>query len=133
MIAAANCAPRAIEAEPLFPRYSHRSGHRYALLSWLAAFGILAFIFSATSPGDDDIQQEFFKTSRSRHCAFATYNAVSSLPTFRIPTVCSALAPPTPQFPSHFAMARVSITGDAILARVRTSKTGDRSPPAVSS
>lgn len=90
-MAAANCPQRAIRAVPLLPGR--------VLLRLLAAFGILAFIFSAASPGDDDIQQEFYKTSKSKQCAFANYKTASILRTIRIRAVCSALAPPTPQFP----------------------------------
>jgi hypothetical protein len=133
MVAATNCAPRAIKAEPSFPRYPFRSGHRYALLSLLAAFGVLAFIFSATSPGDDDIQQEFCKTTKSRQSAFADRKAVSNLRSFRIRAVCSALALPTSLFPSYFATARVSIPDDEIMGKVWSSTSGDRSPPTASS
>jgi hypothetical protein len=115
----ANCPQRAIRAVPLLPGR--------VLLRLLAALGVLAFIFSATSPGDDDIQQEFYKTSKSKQCAFANHKTASILRTFRIRAVCSALAPPTPEFPRHFATARVSVPRDA--GKVCSSRTGDRSPP----
>ena len=57
---------------------------RYALLNLLAAFGVLAFILSAVSPGDDDIQQEFFKSRESKQFAFANYKAVLDIRIFRI-------------------------------------------------
>lgn len=126
---AANCAQGAIEAEMSFPGYPRGSDHRHVLLSLLIAFGVLAFIFSSTSPGDDDIQQEFCKTSKSKQCAFANYKAVSNLRIFRIRAVFSTLAPPTPQFPSHFGIARVSVPGNEIKDTPCSSRTGDRSPP----
>jgi len=129
---AANCAQGAIEAEMSSPRYPRRSDHRHVVLSLLIAFGILAFIFSSTSPGDDDIQQEFCKTSKSKQCAFANYKAVSNLRIFRIRAVCSALAPPTTQFPSHFGIVRVSVPGNEIKDTLCSSRTGDRSPPTAS-
>jgi hypothetical protein len=98
----------------------------------LAALGVLAFIFSAISPADDDIQQEFLPRSKSKQCVLANYNAVSNLRTSRVRTVHSALAPPTPQFASYDVTARVSVPGDEIKGRVCSSRTGDRSPPAKS-
>jgi len=132
MDAAANCAQRAIKAKPLIRSCPRHPGYGYALLHLLAAFGVLAFIFSAVSPADDDIQQEFFKTSKSKQCVFAHYkNAVSNLRVFRIRAVYCALNPPRPQFPSRFVKARVP--GDKINNRVCSGNTGDRSPPTVSS
>jgi len=49
----------AIAALP-FSRRRHRLGHRCACLGLIGVLGVLAFLFSALSPGDDDIQQEFF-------------------------------------------------------------------------
>ena len=132
MTEAANCAQGAIEAGMSSPRYPRRSDHRHVVLSLLIAFGVLAFIFSSTSPGDDDIQQEFCKTSKSKQCASANYKAVSNLRIFRIRAVCSAVAPPTPQFPRHLAIARVSVPGNEIKSTLCSSRTGDRSPPTAS-
>jgi hypothetical protein len=133
MDAAANYPQRAIKAEPLLPRRPCRIGHRRALLGLLGAIGVLAFVFSAASPGDDDIQQEFFQSSKLRHYFLANYKTVSSLRTFRICTVRSALAPPTQQFAGFYVTARVSVPDDEIKVRVCSSSTGDRSPPTKSS
>jgi hypothetical protein len=129
MDAAANYAKRITKAETLFSRRPRRCGHRFPLLSLLAAFGFLAFIFSAISPVDDDIQQECFQHSKSKQCVLANYKAASNLRTFRIYTVHSAVAPPTPQFASYDVTARASVPGDEIKGRVCSSRTGDRSPP----
>jgi hypothetical protein len=131
MDAAASCSRR-IKAQPWSPRCPRRPDRRYAL-SLLAAFGVLAFILSATSSSDDDIQQEFCKTTKSRQSAIADRKAVSNLRSFRIRAVCSALALPTSLFPSYFATARVSIPDDEIRGRVWSSTSGDRSPPTASS
>jgi hypothetical protein len=133
MDAAANCPQRGIKAEPWVPRRPRRRSRHYALLSTLAAFGLIAFIFSAISPDDDNLQQEFFQSSKSRHCFLANYKTVSSLRTFRICTVRSALAPPTQQLASFYVTARVSVPDDEIKVRVCSSSTGDRSPPTKSS
>jgi hypothetical protein len=133
MDAVANYPQRAIKAEPLFSRRPRRLRHRRALLGLLGAFGVLAFIFSAISATDDDIQQEFVHGSKSKQCVRANYKAVSNLRTFRICTVRSALAPPTSQFASYYVTARVSVPDGEIKGRVCSSRTGDRSPPAKSS
>lgn len=130
---AANCAQRVIEAEMSSPRCARRSDRRHVLLSLFIAFGVLAFIFSSTSPSDDDIQQEFCKTSKSKQGAFANYKAVFNLRIFRVRAVYSALAPPAPQFPSHFGIAQVFVPGNELKDTLCSSRTGDRSPPTASS
>ena len=124
MHAVANYPHRA-KAEPLLPRR--------ALLSLLAALGVLAFIFSATCPDDDDIQQEFLQSSKSKQCVFANYKALSNLRTFRICTLRPALAPPTSEIASYYLTDYVSVTGNEIKCRVCSRTTGDRSPPTQSS
>jgi len=99
MATVVNYPQRAIKAEQ-FLRRPRRRGYHRALFVLFVAFGALAFIFSAISPDDDDIQQ-----------------------------VGSALAPPTPQFASFYVTARVFVPDDEIKARVCSSRTGDRSPP----
>jgi hypothetical protein len=64
--------PRAIKAEPLLPRR--------ALPRLLAALGVLAFIFSATCPDDDDIQQKFLQSSKSKQRVVANYKSYWPLP-----------------------------------------------------
>jgi hypothetical protein len=133
MDAVANYPQRAVKAERLFPRRPCRFRHRCVLLGLLGALGALALIFSATSPDDDDLQQEFFVSSKSKQCVLGNYKAVSNLRTFRICTVLSAPAPPAPQFASYCVTARSSVPDDEIEGRVCSSRTGDRSPPAKSS
>jgi hypothetical protein len=125
MHAVANYPQRAIRAEPLMPRR--------ALPSLLAALGVLAFIFSATCPDDDDIQQEFLQSNKSKQCVFANYKALSNVSTRRIYTLHPALAPPTPEIASHYLTTYVPITGNEIKCRISSRTTGDRSPPTKSS
>ncbi len=129
MDAVGNSPQRTTNAEPLLARRPRRLGCRYPLLCALAAFGFLAFIFSAISPDDDDIQQESLQSSRSKRYVLANYKGLSNLGSFRICTVRSALAPATPQFASYYVTARVSVPCDEIKGRVCSSRTGDRSPP----
>lgn len=132
-IVVANYPQLAVKVESLFARRLRRLGRSAALLRLLAAFGILSITFSAISPDDDDIQQEFFQSGKSKQCVLADYKAVSSLLTFRICTIRSALAPPTPQSASYYVTARVSVPDDEIKSRVCSRTASDRSPPAKSS
>ena len=129
MDAAAKCPQRGIKAEPLVPLRPRRRSRHYALLSTLAAFGLIAFIFSAISPDDDNLQQEFFQSSKSKQCLLANHKALSNLQTFRMCIFSSALAPPTTQCASYDVTARVSAPDDEIKGRIYSSRTGDRSPP----
>jgi hypothetical protein len=80
-----------------------------------------------------ELQQEFFLSSKSKQCILANYKAVSNLRAFRICTVPTALAPPTPQFARYYVTARLSVRDNEIKAKVCSSRTGDRSPPTKSS
>ena len=122
-----NCSQRAVTAD--FARRPRHRSHYHAVLSLLAAFGVLAFVFSVISPDDDDIQQDFFQGSKSKQCVRADYNAVSSLQTFRICAVYSALAQLTPRFAHYYVAALVAVPSDEIKSRVCGSRTGERSPP----
>lgn len=130
MVVMANYSQRAINAELLCVPGPRRLGRYFALLRLLGAFGVLAFIFSASSPGDDDIQRECFLSSKSKQCVRVNYKAVSNSRTFRICSIRSALASPTPQNASYDVTARVCVTDDQIKNGVCSRRTGDRSPPA---
>jgi hypothetical protein len=118
---------RGIKAGPLFRRRPRR--HHYVLLSLFATLGVLAFILSATSPADDDIQQECCQSSKSKQCVLADHKALSNPQTSRICTGPSALASPTPEFASYYVTVLLSAPGDEIEVSVCSCRTGDRSPP----
>jgi hypothetical protein len=132
MDSVANYPQRAIRAEPIAHHCPHRLGRYNSPLNLLIAFGVLAFILSATSPHDDDIQQDCCRSRKSKPCVLANYKTVSNLRTFRICTVRSMLAPPLPLFASYVT-AYVSVPEDEIKGIVCSSMTGDRSPPTKSS
>jgi|SRR5450755_3837861 hypothetical protein len=127
----ANFLQRGIKVGRLFPRRPRR--HHDVLLSLLATLGVLAFVLSATSPADDDIQQEFCQSSKSKQCVLADHKALSNPQPFPICTGRSPLASPTPQFASYYVTAFLAGPGDESKARVCSCRTGDRSPPIKSS
>jgi len=57
------------------PVLSCRQGRRYYCARWglIGVFGVLAFLFSAVSPDDDDIQQEFVQASKSKQFVLAAH------------------------------------------------------------
>ncbi len=133
MDSVANYPLRGIGAGPVVHHRAHRFRRYYSLLSLLTALGVLAFIFSATSPEDDAIQQDCCRNSKSKQCALANYKTLSNLRTFRICTVRSALTPPTQQFASYVTASVFFVPADEIKGIFCSSKTGDRSPPTKSS
>jgi hypothetical protein len=63
----------------VLPHRTRRGGNgRHSLLR-LAAAGVLAFLFSAASPDDDLIQQEFVRTRKSAQSSVLTWKVVHSL------------------------------------------------------
>jgi hypothetical protein len=120
--------PQTMKAEE-FQSRPRRHGHDRTYLRLLVVFGVLVFIFSATSPYDDDVQQEFCQTSKSKQCVLSNYKAVRNLGTFRICAAHYALASPTPQVASYDLTVRVSLTDDEIKDSVCSSASRDRSPP----
>ena len=126
MYAVAHDPRRVVNTEPLF------APARVALLCLLAALGVVAFIFSAISPLDDDSQQEFLHGSKPKLSVPAHYQALSNLRTFRIRSSPSALTPLTPQFASYDVTAGFFVRGHEIKGGVCSSRTGDRSPPSKS-
>src|ERR1700681_4523672 len=57
---------------------------RCAVFGLVGVLGVLAFIFSAVSPDDDEIQQEFAQSSKTRECVVRNWK---SLPTVRVTLV----------------------------------------------
>ena len=122
----------AIAALP-FSRRRHRLGHHCACLGLIGVLGVLAFLFSAVSPGDDDIQQEFFQGNKAKQFVLATYRSAPNVRGFRINRVPSALLPPRPLSTRCNVIRRVLSVDEKILGTIVSSRTGDRSPPSKSS
>ncbi len=99
----------------------------------IGAIGVLAFLFSAVSPGDDDIQQEFVQGNKPKQRVLANYKATCELRTFGTSTVPPALVTlPRPTI-QRAVVGRVLSVDEKILGTIVSSRTGDRSPPSKSS
>jgi hypothetical protein len=104
------------------------------LLGLLSVLGILAFLFSAASPDDDDIQQEFVQGSKTKQFAVANRKIASGVRTFHSSTVQAAPLPPVRTSTRYTIIERISIRGGGTIDEpIFGSRTGDRSPPAKSS
>jgi hypothetical protein len=116
------------------PVLSCRQGRRYYCARWglIGLFGVLAFLFSAVSPDDDDIQQEFVQANRSKQFVLATYRSAPNVQGLRIKTVRCALVPPRPLSACCHVIGRISVDYKEINGAILSSRTGDRSPPSES-
>ena len=112
-----------------------RSGSRYSrrrvgLFGLLAAVGFLAFMFSAVSPYDDDVQQEFVQSNEPKQLLVANHKASRDTRTVgvhRVPPAILQQLVLTIDFAAsqHDASARA-----AVLQTPASNASRDRSPPA---
>jgi hypothetical protein len=110
-----------------------RLSHCCVLLGLLGAFGVLALVFSAVSPEDDDIQQEFVQGNKPEQRVLANYKATREVRNSGPSTVLPArLAQPRPTI-RRAVVGRVLSVDEKILGTIVGSRTGDRSPPSKAS
>jgi hypothetical protein len=129
MDAEANYHRRTIKAAPMLLWALRRLGRSSTPLIFLAAFGVLAFIFSATVPDDDDIQQECLQSSKSKQCFLVNHKTATDFPTPRIYAGGSVHASLTPQLASYHQTGLLGLARDHVKDRVCACRMGDRSPP----
>ena len=112
---------------PLLRAVSLRS--RLGLFGLLAAIGFLAFMFSAVSPYDDDVQQEFVQSNKPKQFSAASYKAAPDVHTFgvhRLPAVVSTRR----VLITCCGVVRSDFIADHKVPRtISRNQTGDRSPP----
>jgi hypothetical protein len=104
------------------------------LVSLVSVLGVLAFIFSAVSPGDDDIQQEFALRSESgrslvQHCKTIASTSITLVD----PVHCGELVAGTLASFHYTVIQRLRMPGFKIRTMVFRTRVGDRSPPIRSS
>src|ERR1700751_6131702 len=102
---------------------------RFALARLIALLGLFAFVFSAVSPDDDAIQQEFGQASKHTQCFVQNWKIV---PRIYGGIVRVAHRVIVLQRWSSFccsAIGRVPVSDMKIGVRVFRSPLGDRSPP----
>ena len=104
--------------------------HRVGWFGLLATIGFLAFMFSAVSPYDDDVQQEFVQSNKPKQLLVANHKASRDARTFgvhRVPPVILQQLVLGIDFAAsqHDASARA-----AVLRTPASNASRDRSPPA---
>ena len=111
-------------------RHSRSSRRRVGLFGLLAAIGFLAFMFSAVSPYDDDVQQEFVQSNKPKQLLVANHKASRDARTFGVHRVPPAILQ---QMVLDIDFAAIQHDASAHAAILRTSASNasrDRSPPA---
>lgn len=119
---------RVIAAAP-----SRRNPSRSAVLRLVGVLGVLAFVFSAVSPDDDDIQQEFIQGTKIRQCVIQNCKSTPSTRACLVNPIHCALVRQRLSSILCFAIERVSTSDAQIRPAIFSSRTGDRSPPTKSS
>ena len=99
------------------------------LFGLLAAIGFLAFMFSAVSPYDDAVQQEFVQGNKPKQFAAAHRKAALEVQTLGMHRAWLALLPQLLPLACCGVMRRDIVADQDILRTIPSSETGDRSPP----
>jgi hypothetical protein len=108
---------------------SRSSRRRVGLFGLLAAIGFLAFMFSAVSPYDDDVQQEFVQSNKPQQLLVANHKASRDAQTLGVHRVPPAILQ---QLASDidFAVIQHQASDHAAILKTSASNTSrDRSPP----
>ena len=109
---------------------SRSSRRRIGLFGLLAAIGFLAFMFSAVSPYDDDVQQEFVQSNKPKQLLVANHRASRDTRTFSVHRVPPAIFEQL-SFDIDFAATQHHASARAaILPASASNRFRDRSPPA---
>jgi len=106
---------------------------RCAMFGLIGVLGVLAFIFSAVSPDDDEIQQEFAQGSKTRQGVVRNWKSIPSVRVTLIRPVHYAIVPRSLPSARCSAIERVAIYDVKIGATAFPSGTCGRSPPTNSS
>ena len=103
---------------------------RVGLFGLLAAIGFLAFMFSAVSPYDDDLQQEFVQSNRPKQLLVANHKASRDPRTFGIHRVPSAILQQLALDIDFAATHQHDASAHLAIPRTASNASRDRSPPA---
>ena|SRR6516164_1451017 len=109
------------------------SSNSYAMFAFAGVLGVLAFVFSAVSPYDDEIQQEFFKCPETRQFVVQNCKPIRGIRITVIDLVDHALFLRGLVCFRCSWVEQVRVSDVEIRAAIFCSQTGDRSPPTRSS
>lgn len=105
----------------------------YAMFALVGVVGVLAFVFSAVSPYDDEIQQEFFKGPETRQSVVQNCKAIRGIRITVIDLVHHALVRRGLVCLRCAPVDQSRVADVEIGAAIFSTQTGDRSPPTRSS
>jgi hypothetical protein len=104
--------------------------HRVGWFGLLAAIGFLAFMFSAVSPNDDDVQQEFVQSNKPKQLLVANHKASRDAGTFGVHRVPPAILQQLVLAIDFAASQHDASARAAVLRTPASNASRDRSPPA---
>jgi hypothetical protein len=133
MYAASNWLRAPVNAVTPTPDTQRHFVNRHPLLRLLTILGVLAFIFSAIAPMDDDVQPDFSRRSKSEQCTLRQHNGSFRLRNLRFRVIYSVPAASGVHFSRPFVTARIPIPDVESKAGIRCSRAGERSPPTAQS
>jgi hypothetical protein len=104
--------------------------HHIRCLGLIGVVGLLAFVFSAISPEDDDIQQEAIEVHQPKQTFFVEFKAPPSIRGSRRASTTSLVIFFTRRFFARpLPTARAIVGGEELHSGTFGSQTVDRSPP----
>ena len=104
--------------------------HRVGWFGLLAAIGFLAFMFSAVSPNDDDVQQEFVQSNKPKQLLVANHKASRDARTFGVHRVPPAILQQLALDIDFAATHQRDASAHLAILRTASNASRDRSPPA---
>ena len=105
------------------------SSKRFAVFGLIGVLGVLAFVFSAVSPDDDEIQQESFQGNKKREYVVQHWKSILSIRGTLITPVHCAILPGTFSSFGCSEIRRISASDVKPRVMVFCSRIGGRSPP----
>lgn len=99
------------------------------MLGLIGVLGVLAFILSAVSPEDDDIEQEFVHGKTKREYVVQNWRSIPSIRGARVIPVHTAAVPRSLSSFCCSAIGRARVYHIKLGATVFCSRIGGRSPP----
>ena len=113
-------------------RRTHAS-NQYPVFGLVGVLGVLAFIFSAVSPTDDSVQQEYVQGSKGRYCIVRNYKSIHSVHGTLVNPNYGAIVPRSLGSFCCSAVGSVRIFYIKFDATIFSIPIADRSPPTRSS
>ena|ERR1700756_5546047 len=110
-------------------RCEHARTARCAALMLFSLLGVLAFLFSAVSPEDDDLQQEFVQVSKARRTLVRECKSIPAIEVQGKNRIAPVAVLRVPFYIRHFLVGLVVVPGFQSRREVFNQSITGRSPP----